>query len=104
MGTLSVPIRLQGPAGRAIETQALVDTGATHTLLPANMLAQLGVQPIERVQFHLADERTVEYGIGEVRIRLDGRERTTVVIFAQRVQPLCLAPSHSSFSIWPWTP
>ncbi len=81
MGTLSVPIRLQGPAGRAIETQALVDTGATHTLLPANMLAQLGVQPIERVQFHLADERTVEYGIGEVRIRLDGRERTTVVVF-----------------------
>ena len=65
---------------QTIEVQALVDTGATHTLLPRGVLGQLGIVPGERVSFDLADERTVEYEVGEARLRLDGRERTTVVV------------------------
>ena len=81
MGTFTTSLRIQGPVGRSMSIEALVDTGATHTLLPANVLRDMGVEPLERVTFHLADESTVEYPVGEVRIRLDGRERTTVVIF-----------------------
>ncbi|MCH8192051.1 MAG: aspartyl protease family protein [Chloroflexi bacterium] len=64
-----------------IEMEALVDTGATHTLLPREALAELGIDAMERLQFRLADETMVEYEIGEARLRLDGRQRTTVVIF-----------------------
>ena len=58
-----------------------MDTSATHSLVPRNLLTELGVELIERVSFQLADERTVEYEVGEVRVRLDGRERTTVAVF-----------------------
>ncbi len=50
-------------------------------MLPSNLLTTLGVVVIEQVTFQFADERTVEYDVGEARIRLDGRERTTLVIF-----------------------
>ena len=82
MGTFTVPLQILGLHGqRVIEVQALVDTGATHTFLPGNLLVELGIDPTERVPFQLADERTVECEVGEARVRLDGRERTTLVVF-----------------------
>ena len=82
MGTFTVDVQVFGPRGPGVVVvQALVDTGATHTLLPSNLLVDLGIDPTERVPFQLADERTVEYEVGEARIRLDGRERTTIVVF-----------------------
>ena len=82
MGTFTVHLEVGDRAGRRfIEAEALVDTGATHTVLPQNVLQDLGVEAIERVTFQLADEREVEYEVGEARIRLDGRERTTLVVF-----------------------
>lgn len=100
VGTFAVSVRLQGPTGRTIDVEALVDTGATHTLVPGSVLVELGVQPIERVPFRLADERTVEYGVGEVRVRLDGRERTTVVIFGpEGASPLVGATTLELFNL-----
>ncbi len=80
MGAFLYPITLIGPAGQ--ETQeALVDTGATHTCLPSPLLERLGVQPIGRERFALADGREVEMGIGALMARIDGRERPTISIF-----------------------
>lgn len=81
MGTFNVSVTVTGPTGRSTEVEALVDTGATHSLLPRDLLAGLGVEPIDRVSFQLADERTVEYAVGDARLRLDGRERTALVVF-----------------------
>ncbi len=82
MGTFEVSLQVADPSGRQfIEIEALVDTGATHTLLPGDMVERLGIEAIERISFQLADERTVEYEVGEARIRLDGRERTSLVVF-----------------------
>ncbi|MBI4199581.1 MAG: clan AA aspartic protease [Chloroflexi bacterium] len=82
MGTFTVRIEVGDPAARRfVQVEALVDTGATHTVLSRGMLLTLGVEPVEQVAFQLADERVVEYQVGEARIRLDGRERTTVVVF-----------------------
>ena len=82
MGTSSVLFQVGDPARREFaEVEALVDTGATHTLLPRQVLRSLGIEAVERVAFQLAEERVVEYDVGEARIRLDGRERTTAVIF-----------------------
>ena len=101
MGTFTVPIQVMGPIGqREIEVEALVDTGATHTLLPGDLLKELGVEAVERVAFQLADDRTVEYEVGEVRLCLDGRHRTTVVIFGpQSTQPLLGATTLELFNL-----
>jgi clan AA aspartic protease len=99
MWTFSVPVQILGPRGQA-EVAALVDTGATHTLLPRNLLVELGVQPLERVAFELADERVVEYEIGGVRPRLDGRERTTVVVMGpEGATPLLGATTLEIFNL-----
>ena len=82
MGTFSVTVELgTSSAGEFTQFEALVDTGATYTVLPEDALVRLGVQAIETVSFQLADDRIVEYQVGEARIRLDGRERTTLVVF-----------------------
>ena len=82
MGTFNVSIQVPGPSGGEFQpVDALVDTGASHTMLPRNLLAELGVVVIEQAAVNLADERTVVYDVGEAWIRLDGRERTTLVIF-----------------------
>jgi predicted aspartyl protease len=69
-------------------------------MVPGNTLRQLGVTPIEQIAFQLADERTVEYAIGEVRIRLDGRERTVVVVFGpEDAAPLLGATTLELFNL-----
>ncbi|PKB71565.1 MAG: hypothetical protein BZY87_04755 [SAR202 cluster bacterium Io17-Chloro-G6] len=90
MGTFNVSIQVGSPSGSEFRPiDALVDTGASHTLLPGNLLTSLGVVAIGQVTFQLADERSVEYDVGEARIRLDGRERTSLVIFGpDDAQPL----------------
>ncbi|MDP2954423.1 MAG: clan AA aspartic protease [Chloroflexota bacterium] len=82
MGTFTVLLQVAGPdRQRFTEVEALVDTGATHTLLPGDLLRRLGIETVDRVSFQLADERVVEYEVGEARLRLDGRERTALVVF-----------------------
>ena len=83
MGTFRVDIELSNPSGVGYRTvSALVDTGASHTAIPASMLRELEVEPLERWPFRLADRRRVDMDVGETRVRLDGRERTTIVVFA----------------------
>ena len=101
MGTFNVSIQVGGPSGgEFLPVDALVDTGASHTMLPSNLLTTLGVVVIEQVAFQLADERMVEYDVGEARIRLDGRERTTLVIFGpDDVEPLLGATTLQLFNM-----
>lgn len=83
MGTFHYPIEVGDPQGQRWERlDALVDTGATYTTLPASLLRRLGVQAIERTTFTLADERTVERDLGIALVRIDGRLRPTVVVFS----------------------
>ena len=82
MGTFTVSLQV-GDLGRQqfIEVQALVDTGATYTVLPQSLLSRLGIEPEEIRRFELADERVVEYPVGQARLRLDNRELIAVVVF-----------------------
>ena len=82
MGTFTVPLRVGDLARqRTIEVQALVDTGAAYTVLPESLVAELGIEPEETRRFELADDRVVEYPIGQARLGLDGRELIAVVVF-----------------------
>lgn len=83
MATFSVPLEVgNGAGGEFVAVEALVDTGATYTVLPKDLLARLDIEPVGRRTFQLADERVVEYNVGEVRLRLEGSELTVLVVFA----------------------
>tara|TARA_B100000315_G_scaffold234502_1_gene248544 strand:- start:974 stop:1387 length:414 start_codon:yes stop_codon:yes gene_type:complete len=82
MGTFSVAVEIGATSGGGfVQVEALVDAGATYTVLSRDVLVRPNIQAIETVSFELADDRIVEYEVGEARVRLDGRERTTVVVF-----------------------
>lgn len=101
MGTFSVPVQVgESAAQRFIEIEALVDTGASDTLLPSNVLAELDIEPIDRFTYSLADDRVVEYDVGEVRVRLEGRERTVQVVFGpEGAEPLLGATTLEIFHL-----
>ena len=82
MGTFSVEIGI-GSRDRDqwVTLDALVDTGAFVTSAPASVLRGLGVEPRWTQEFELADGGTREMEIGEARVRVGGRDITTLVMF-----------------------
>jgi clan AA aspartic protease len=60
---------------RTVEVEALVDTGATTLILPADVVAKLGVPELRRVEPRLADGSLRSAPVvGNLRIEILGRE------------------------------
>ena len=94
MGTFFWPITVESSDGETVETvEALVDTGASYTSLPASMLRRLGIAPRRRLEFELADGSVIEQNIGEATVRIDGVEATSIVVFADDGTPPLLGAS-----------
>ena len=69
MGTFTVSIQVGDLAGQQfVDIEALVDTGATYTVLPKEMLDQLGIAQEGQRRFELGDDRIVEHPIGYARV------------------------------------
>ena len=82
MGTLSVNIQIGNLHGIEFEElTALVDTGATTTVIPASALRRLGVTPATRQTFEYASGEEVELDMAEIRARVEDRETVTWVVF-----------------------
>ena len=82
METFSVKIEIGDPEGlRFEELEALVDTGATTTVVEATVLRRMGIAPTRRETFEYADGRRVELDMAETKVRVEGKETTTWVIF-----------------------
>jgi clan AA aspartic protease len=82
VGTFRVSIQLASLGGERFESMdALVDTGASYTWIPRDVLEELGVRPDEERIFVLADGREARYPMAWVRIRLHERIQPTLVVF-----------------------
>ena len=91
MGTFSCPIEVFSEDGsRSTIVDALVDTGATYSSLPATLLRDLGIVPSRRVESELADGSVLEDDVGVVRLKVQGIEIVTYVTFAQESSPSLL--------------
>ena len=90
MGVFRVPIEIGDPSGSEFETvDAVVDTGATYTMLPGSVLTRLGIAPYRRRTFALADGRRREFDMARATVRMDGEEVSTIVIFGdESIAPL----------------
>lgn len=88
MGTFSWPIRISNMEGqRSVEIEATVDTGAAYTTLPAGILEEIGVKPVTRRSFLLADGRKVEMSLGRAWATIGDVTEVTLVAFGEKDGP-----------------
>ena len=91
MGIFSQPIAISDLTGQnSVEIEAVVDTGAFYSVLPSYLLQELGVEPIDRITFRLADNQQIEMDIGHAWITLEDRRRITTVAFGSNTGQLLL--------------
>lgn len=64
--------------------EALVDTGATYTWVPREVLERLDVVPEEEWPFVLANGREVRYPVAWMDMRMGARIQPTIVVFGER--------------------
>ena len=83
MGTFRYQIALGNPSGTEFEVlNALVDTGATYTFVPSSLLEKLEVEPMDAIEFTLADGSKIKRDLGQTHIRAAGKQAITFVVFA----------------------
>ena len=91
MGTFRWPLRISSMDGQqAQDVEATVDTGAAYTTLPGSLLRELGIEPMDRGVFLLADGRRVEMDIGRAWATVDGSSEVTLVVFGEDDAPALL--------------
>ena len=91
MGVFTYPLEVGDPRGERFETvDAMVDTGATFTVLPSAQLERLGVQVRRKARFRIANGSVLELNVGETVVRLYGQTITTPVVFAEEGTPTIL--------------
>lgn len=84
VGTFRVTFEVGDPSGTRYEPiEALVDTGASYTMIPSPILERLGVRRERTETFELADGRTIELDFGQTSVRVAGRAVITLVVFAE---------------------
>ncbi len=91
MGTFNCPLRLTNMhSDLSVSVDAMVDTGAFYTQVPATMLKQIGVQPFDNFVFRLADGSTVRRDVGRAWASVNGKQEITMVVFANEKSPALL--------------
>ena len=85
MGRFRVAVQVGSRTDEHLESlEALVDTGATYTWIPRDVLEDLGVVPEEDRPFVLADGREAHYQIAWVQIKIQERVQPTIALFGER--------------------
>ena len=82
MGTFGVDLWVGNIFSDASATvSALADTGATNSMLPASLLRELGIEPVEVRTARVADGRRVEFQTAWARFSAEGGNAVARVAF-----------------------
>jgi predicted aspartyl protease len=84
MGVFTVKVTVWNPRKPEIkiDLELLVDSGAIYTILPANFLKSLEIEPIRSIKLRLADNRVIKKPLGEIGIEIEGyKASATPVVF-----------------------
>jgi len=91
MGVFSVQIEVLPANGGTPKVQSVrVDTEASYLTLPRSFLASLGYRGVDTQRVILATGEKAVREVAEVRIRLQGRERTVLAFLASDESPRLL--------------
>ena len=82
MGEFNWPVGVWSVDRERMEVvHPMVDTGASYSMFPQNLLESLGIWRLERVGFEQADGSTIEFDVGVAWMTINGRERASSVAF-----------------------
>ena len=88
MGTFTWPLCISSMDGQqSLDIEATVDTRAFYTTLPGHLLRELGVEPVAKRRFPVADGRRVETEYGRAWATIDGESEVTIVAFGEDNAP-----------------
>ncbi len=88
MGTFTHNITLLSTSGDARETvEALVDTGAMFTVIPAPLLERLGIEAFDTLPVRFANGQVERWRMGQLEAELDGRRRPILCLFGSSDAP-----------------
>ena len=91
MGAFECSVQVSSLDGRRSRTiEAIVDTGAAYTTVPARLLHELGVNPTGKRRFLVADGRRIELEYGEARATVGDENVATLVVFGDDDAPTLL--------------
>ncbi|PYR64730.1 MAG: clan AA aspartic protease [Acidobacteria bacterium] len=89
VGLIHVSVKVLGGTGQSYDADFLVDTGATDSMAPASELARIGIKPVAKLAYELADGRLVEYEFGLAQIEFMGDITAGRIIFGpENAEPL----------------
>ena len=84
MGEFTWPVGVWSADGKRMETvDALVDTGASYSMLPRSMLERLGIEKRFVLPFEQADGSVVDRDVGRAVLVINGDESPMRVIFGE---------------------
>lgn len=88
MGALFVTMEIGDQRGDRFEpVEVMVDTGATFTTVPGDVLRRLGVAPQRIMPARLADGNVIDDEVADTVIRLEGKTFFTPVTFGREGEP-----------------
>jgi clan AA aspartic protease len=96
-----ITVRALPGAKKFWKGRALVDTGATDTFLPASVLRKLGIEPVDRRTYELADGKEVELPVGVGAVELLERTTGATLVFAgEKEEPFLGVTVLESAGFW----
>lgn len=78
---ITVKISRSGQAKKIFKRRFLVDSGAIFSVVPQKILTQLGVKPIDKQEFILANGEAVVKNIGQAKMEIFSKQRIVPVVF-----------------------
>jgi clan AA aspartic protease len=85
MGQISVTVTVSHPSERSrhADVKLIVDTGATLSWVPREIVERLGVPLLRRRPYLLADGRTIERDTAGAVVKLNGTEANVTIAVAE---------------------
>jgi len=85
MGLTDVKVVVSNPTdpSRTRTLKFLVDSGAIYSVVPGEILAELGIIPDDIESFTLADLTEIRRPVGQAAFTFGGRTRTSPVMFGE---------------------
>ena len=90
MGLTHVPVTISNlTTHESFTRDFLIDTGATESMAPADELKRIGIEPVGKSVYELANGRPQEFDVGEARISFwDGTFPTRVIFGPDGSEPI----------------
>jgi clan AA aspartic protease len=86
MGVSYVNVTIANPTDlkRLKRRKLLADSGTLYSIVPREILKSIGIQPYGAETFTLADGSTIRREVGNVFLRINGRQAPSPVIFGEK--------------------